>query len=129
MGLFIAVIAFVFVISLSCARVYRRRRSFVRSIQTNAIVGSDSSTGTIVVANSNVQVLNSSDQNRLQFSEQGKNLSPFCKFSIIISIFSYYSFTVNFGILISFFFFLVKRIAPYYAVIIDFQFYLAHFRL
>lgn len=98
MGLFIAVIAFVFVISLSCARTYRRRRSYVRSIQTNAIVGSDPSTGTVVVANSNVQVLGSGDQNGLQFSEQGKNLSPFCKFSIIISVFSYYFITVNFEI-------------------------------
>ena len=96
MGLFIAVIAFIFVVSLSCARVYRRRRSFVRHQQAHVIVGSDPSTGTTVVANTNVQVSGGSDQNGLFLSDEGKEaLSPFCKYSIIDFPLTYNGISVN----------------------------------
>ena len=79
MGLLITIVVFVFVVSLFSARIYWRRRQFARRQPGNMFIGSDSSTETTVVANSNVQVGDRVDQNRSFILEEAKDLSPFCK--------------------------------------------------
>ena len=75
MGVFIATIAFIFVMSVACARGYRRRCVFSSRQGANVMVASDPTTGAIIVANSN-----SVDDADDQFS---KNPSPFCKYCIV----------------------------------------------
>ena len=79
MGVFIGVIAFVLVISLSCARVYRRSRIFGRQQQQGAImVGNDPTTGTVVV-NSNVNSNVNGGTDQVGLLGKDASLSPFCK--------------------------------------------------
>ena len=73
--LFIAIMFFLFTISLLSARFYRRRLIFSRRKRENVMVRSHPPTGAIIVANSST--VDDADD---QFS---KNPSPFCKYCIL----------------------------------------------
>lgn len=69
-GLIIAIITVVFILSLLCAGFYQKRYKFIRHSQANAFENSDTSTvTTAAVANSNVIVNVSSDQIGLSLSD------------------------------------------------------------